>query len=162
MRRRIRRAQPLDQISPNEIPIGIRVRDCPDGRGFAGEWYCSDRLRWIDDREHLRFRGGTGSRKTATTQGIVKSLMRPYRREYARADGTTGSVVRKDAVVMLDHGGDLACFHALREECAAIDPATHNTAERLASIAVSVKTSTADVSCFVPPHHQGGLMWNEL
>lgn len=74
-------------------------------------------------RGHIHVRGKTGSGKTSKIlKPLALQLMRSYPLTYRRADGTIATEVRRDAVFVLDFGGDRPFFHALKRAAEAEAP----------------------------------------
>ena len=98
---------------PNQIRLGTRVADDPDGFGQAGEplYVSRDLLR----EAHVHVRGRTRSGKTSQAIApLAKQLLRSYPVHYHDANGEPQVEQVRDAVFVFDLGGDLTLFNQLK------------------------------------------------
>ena len=97
----------------DEILLGRRVEDDPDGFGTAGEEITVNRE--LLKEGHIHLRGRTRSGKTSLA---IAPMACQLMRQYETFDDEHGErqIANRDAIFVFDLGGDLALFNTLREK----------------------------------------------
>ena len=93
-----------DLWRPDELPYQL---------GNAGEVFTVSRD--LLKGSHVHIRGKTGSGKSSRViLPLITQLMKPYERIWTSDDGVTRTINERDAILVIDLGGDKSCFHATR------------------------------------------------